>query len=726
MAIIFFLRQFALRRHSRILLLVAIAWLLIINTSISFRPLDNRLSLDFRTYILPPHRPLQAPIHPLSPTANFITPAHLDTWTSAGLLPVFFSSFTDLQLDVLYTWVNGSDQRLRKHRRPFDHIVNNLMDWNAPPICHPASAAPRQRTQEVPTTKGIRAEKRYRDNDELRYSVRGVERNVPFARKITIVSADFPVPRHAAVRETQVPQWLLPSALDSVPERIRMVHHSTIFNKLHLPTFNSLAIESRIVDVPDVLPVVLYLNDDTFVAARTTIADFYTPLFGLVVHTHSGLWVEPVRRGRNPHEGAARFGRRPRAYVSHIHHTLSPPILRELQLEWPHELAQTSSNSFPGSDWEVHTPFLFTHYVIERHREALLHSYLALRIDADGDGLWSWSERTAVLGLVHKWQNGGEGVFRAPPRETMNMAKERLARAGIEAATATEYLWASADGFAFSRNAYGAAGKVMAEGDAQYEPEVHRVEERMCSINVTRCFPSGFEDPLVSAVRADWRKVAFEDVACGDCLVMMLVAESGQAGLEAFLPPKDDGVVARNGNRVKKDKWDPITLIPNRDTSSDKLASSYKPISPISLVSPQTPSFLNPFATSSPTTPRQRAIARIHRYSYMIGRSRHTFVSLQSADAARVDLQNLLSSRPDAAGSDKEVTAFFCLSDDLDSPAEGELEKMRVYIKEFLEAWFPGRSSYERWGSDVEGVPGPENTGLGEGEMLLEEIRGGV
>lgn len=43
-------------------------------------------------------------------------------------------------------------------------------------------------------------------------------------------------------------------------------------------------------------------------------------------------------------------------------------------------------------------------------------------------------------------------------------------------------------------------------------------------VDIEKCFPAGFTDEKVDKVKVDWRKVVFDDVACGDCLMMMLVA----------------------------------------------------------------------------------------------------------------------------------------------------------------------------------------------------------
>lgn len=74
------------------------------------------------------------------------------------------------------------------------------------------------------------AENRFQDNDELKYSLRSLEKHANWVRNIYLVT------------NGQVPNWLNVSN-----PRIRLVTHEDIFpNKTHLPTFSSPAIESHL------------------------------------------------------------------------------------------------------------------------------------------------------------------------------------------------------------------------------------------------------------------------------------------------------------------------------------------------------------------------------------------------------------------------------------------------------------------------------------------------
>ena len=111
-----------------------------------------------------------------------------------------------LPIDVLYTWVNGSDEvwlrAMRRYKKAL--LGKQVYSSNA-------------------------GQSRFHDNDELRYSLRSVFYFAPWVRHIYIVTCGH------------VPRWL-----DTSHPRIRVITHNQIFvNKSHLPTFSSPAIEAK-------------------------------------------------------------------------------------------------------------------------------------------------------------------------------------------------------------------------------------------------------------------------------------------------------------------------------------------------------------------------------------------------------------------------------------------------------------------------------------------------
>lgn len=140
------------------------------------------------------------------------------------------------EIDIVYTWVDGSDpvwQRNRDHARrsPGTRIAHRDAD----------SAA------------------RFRSVDELRYSLRSVERYAEFVRHIYIVTAG------------QIPDWL-----DTGHGRVTVVDHVDIFpDPAVLPTFNSHAIEACLHRIPGLSEHYLYLNDDFLFVRPVSPGDFF-------------------------------------------------------------------------------------------------------------------------------------------------------------------------------------------------------------------------------------------------------------------------------------------------------------------------------------------------------------------------------------------------------------------------------------------------------------------
>lgn len=109
---------------------------------------------------------------------------------------------------------------------------------------------------------------RFEDNEELRYSLRSVEKHAPWVRHIFIVT------------NGQIPSWL---NLDN--PRVTVVSHQDIFlNHSHLPTFSSPAIEAHIHRIPGLSQKFIYLNDDVMFGKDVWPDDFYTHSKGQKVY----------------------------------------------------------------------------------------------------------------------------------------------------------------------------------------------------------------------------------------------------------------------------------------------------------------------------------------------------------------------------------------------------------------------------------------------------------
>lgn len=99
----------------------------------------------------------------------------------------------------------------------------------------------------------------YKSNDELKFSLRSLERYAPWYNKIYIV-----------VRDGQKPNWLRTNG------RLEFVEHSKIIPSKYLPTFNSLVIESFLHKIPNLSEKYIYFNDDVFLWNAVTPSMFFT------------------------------------------------------------------------------------------------------------------------------------------------------------------------------------------------------------------------------------------------------------------------------------------------------------------------------------------------------------------------------------------------------------------------------------------------------------------
>ncbi|WP_296603391.1 stealth family protein, partial [Nocardioides sp.] len=139
-------------------------------------------------------------------------------------------------VDVVYTWVDGEDP-----------------DWNA-------RRAARLTETGVDLDRTSSGQARFRNHDELRYSLRSVHLFAPWVRRIHLVTAG------------QAPAWL-----DTRHPGVRLVDHAEILPAEALPTFNSQAIETGLHRVPDLAEHFVYLNDDVLLGRPRRPEDFFSP-----------------------------------------------------------------------------------------------------------------------------------------------------------------------------------------------------------------------------------------------------------------------------------------------------------------------------------------------------------------------------------------------------------------------------------------------------------------
>ncbi len=131
-------------------------------------------------------------------------------------------------IDVVITWVDGSDKQ-----------------WIAEKIRY-SGKDPSPNEVDINTS-------RYRDWDNLQYLLRGIERFMPWARKVHLVT------------NGQKPKWL-----NVGYEKLNWVKHEEFIPAEYLPTFSSHPIELNLHRIKGLSERFIYFNDDTFVINYTS------------------------------------------------------------------------------------------------------------------------------------------------------------------------------------------------------------------------------------------------------------------------------------------------------------------------------------------------------------------------------------------------------------------------------------------------------------------------
>jgi hypothetical protein len=269
---------------------------------------------------------------PLARVCRWAPAAEGVTVPAVRTLPAFANRHPDdvcFPVDVVYTWVDGSDPAWRARRAAAEGRAYHAEAANAA---------------------------RYADRDELRYSLRSLHQFAPWVRTIHLVTDD------------QVPVWL-----DVDHPRIRVVSHREIFaDPACLPTFNSHAIESRLHLVDGLCEHFLYLNDDVFLGRLTSPQLFFVPngltrFFLSKAHIPQGPPgpddVPVSAAGKNNRDVlAARFGAVITQKTKHVPHALRRSVLAEIEREFAERHRRTAGNRFRSLDDLSAVSSLHHHY----------------------------------------------------------------------------------------------------------------------------------------------------------------------------------------------------------------------------------------------------------------------------------------------------------------------------------------------------------------------------
>lgn len=273
-----------------------------------------------------------------------------------------------------------------------------------------------------------------------------------------------------------------------------------------------------------------------FLGKPHSASDLYSPLFGpsMAFKTNAYNTRDPPtdldarRFGEKPYLIYTswllnrRFGERKRKGQVHFGHSMSRSVTREAITSFPRPALQSSCQRFRGeTGFQLYSWYVAFHYTIERHREALLWSYIMLRSDTDQDGNIGWAERQIVLSdLEEGMGNEANTTFRT---RVFYQVPELLEAAGLEAPQVNlDILWTSLDGPSAIRD---------------IECYEFNVNECMAPGFSTQSSDEHFVNPVFSSASI-FDRVTRQHPKCGDCLIKLLLNRTPR-GLSPMLPHAD-------------------------------------------------------------------------------------------------------------------------------------------------------------------------------------------
>ncbi|PWN53680.1 hypothetical protein IE53DRAFT_383813 [Violaceomyces palustris] len=452
-----------------------------------------------------------------------------------------------------------------------------------------------------------------------------------------------------------------------------------------LPTFNSMSAEAVLgLDVPGLSEFFFYSNDDMFFQRRMSAADFFTPIYGPVLRMNPQYMIAPeehpeTRLGEGPSLFwsnflvSKRFGTKKRAWFQHFQKTYSRPHLLESRTMWPEEFDDAAAHRFRGGGVQANSHFLTYHFMIERHREALLWSFFVLRLDSAGSGRYSDSDvQRARKEMGSTSENGDIVKVPMPKRVTLDHIDETLEITHLNRPKSTTYLFSSMDGSASAR-------MPADEPDMPWSDFSKREDRVACKLDIGSCWPAGERDAATV-----FKRFSFERPECGDCLITHLVGQSGKQGLNAFLPPKNSEFpLSRSAGRVAKNKAAKASL---ETTPHLPLGKDFKEVD-FSLASVAK---TTGWDQGSAGSRRQFAVRMIQRYNYIIGQSSAFYWSLKTPTNTKEGLQGLRVLKDERRGP-----SMICLNDDLEKGAKGR-KQVHKYLNEWFEESFPQPLPFEK------------------------------
>lgn len=150
----------------------------------------------------------------------------------------YVSKNENYPIDLVYLWCEDNPQR-QKLRNEWKKKLGIMTNANTNSL--------------QATNKG-----RFVSNDELKYSLRSVEKYAPWINRIYIVT------------DNQIPKWL-----NLKHPKIKIVDHKEIMPESARPSFNASAIETSLANIPNLSEHFLFSNDDTMFGDKVEPGDFF-------------------------------------------------------------------------------------------------------------------------------------------------------------------------------------------------------------------------------------------------------------------------------------------------------------------------------------------------------------------------------------------------------------------------------------------------------------------
>lgn len=153
----------------------------------------------------------------------------------------------NFQIDLVFPYVNNFDTVWQKTYEKYceEHNLNKMIN--------------------------AMNKERFRANPYLPFVFRGIEKFMPFIRKVFLIVSNI----------EQVPEWVN-------QEIVQVVLHKDFIPEQYLPTYNSTTIEMFLPEIKGLSDYFIYANDDMYVINSTTPEDYFTddgyPKLNLIRH----------------------------------------------------------------------------------------------------------------------------------------------------------------------------------------------------------------------------------------------------------------------------------------------------------------------------------------------------------------------------------------------------------------------------------------------------------